>query len=94
MSILREGNLDMEIIMRIDWILMARSILSCHLTESFLVALAASVTVAIVTMAIWIITLMWRCHESVRVGLHNIELGAPLTIYVVCITIIVAPFAT
>ena len=88
-----EGDLRVELLQGVDGVLVAWAILARHLVPRFLVALAASITVAVVSFAVWSIASVWRGLESIGVGLHDVELWAPLAVDVVCVTVVAAVVA-
>lgn len=83
----------MEFLQGINWILTARPILACQFVPCLLVALTASIAIIVVALAVRGIALMWRRLEGVNVCFHDIELGAPLPIYIIGVAIVVAPAA-
>lgn len=91
MRLSSERDLGVELLQSVDGIVVSWTILSLHLMPSLLPALTSSVTIAVVTFAVWSIALVWRGLERVLVGLHDIKLWTPLAVDLVGITVVVAP---
>lgn len=84
----------MELLESVDGVLVTWSILVPHLVPSLLPAIAASITIRVVAIAVRSITFM-RCRlERVGIGLHDVKLRTPLTIDLVGITVITAAVAS
>ena len=93
-GLLIEGDLDMELIQSVDFVLIARAILTIKLLLGNLEAAASSVAVAVMTLIGWSITLVWGGVPGPCVGLHDVELWAPLSIDHVGIAVVVTAVAS
>lgn len=94
LCVLGEGNLHVEHLERVDGVLVARTVDSFEFLVGSLGACTASLALGVMAFAAWSVASVRRGPEGPRVGLHDIELGAPLVVDHVGVAIEIASPAT
>ena len=89
-GIVLERDLHVELLLSVDWVVGAWTVDAIQLLLGNLEAIATSVAIAEVALSVWSITLVCGAVPRPGVGLHDVELWAPLTADHVGIAVVVS----